>query len=165
MFRAWSPTFRASLGRGRIGCVLALVVLHQLPGLGELLVRHLEACTRATHPLDALVFLDLLTGPGEAVARFAEQLTRLPHPRHRGGELVRGLAQDVVVLASLRPSVHAAWHAYPVPRTPVPQPLALVLHPAREPAMMRSPTSDASRPLLGRPWWPIAPVASGAWPG
>ena len=118
-------------------------------------------CTRATHPLDALVFLDVLPGQGEAVARFEEHLTRLPHTRHRCGELVRGLGHDVVVLASLRPSVHAAWHAYPVPRPPVPQPLAMVLHPAREPAMMRSPPPDASRPLLGRPCWPVATVGGG----
>jgi hypothetical protein len=82
VFRECRPAFSASIVRDRIGCVVALVVLHLLPGLGEVLVRHLEACTRATHALDALVFLDLLTGQAEALARFAEQLTRLPQALH-----------------------------------------------------------------------------------
>src|SRR5215208_4864845 len=88
--------------RGRIGGVLALVVLQLLPGLGEVLVRHLEERTCATHALDARVFLDVLPCPGEAVARVEEQLTSLTHTLHRCGELVRGLGHDVVVLASVR---------------------------------------------------------------
>jgi hypothetical protein len=90
---------------------VALVFLHLLTCLGELLVRSMEEFTRSTHTLDALVFLHLLACQGEAVARFVEQLTRLTHTLHRRVELVPHLGHDVFVLASLRRSVHDAWHA------------------------------------------------------
>jgi hypothetical protein len=87
------------------------VFLHLLACLGELLVRSMEELTRSTHALDARVLLQLLTCQSEAVARFVEQLTSLTHALHRCVELVRRLGHDVVVLASLRHSVHDAWHA------------------------------------------------------
>src|SRR5215218_2076669 len=118
-----APRVHRCIVRCRIDHVLALVVLQLLPGLGEVLARHLEERTRATCALDARVFLDVLPCPGEAVARVEEQLTSLPHTLHRCGEPVRGLGHDVVGLASLRQRVHAAWHAHPVPRPPVLQPL------------------------------------------
>ena len=90
---------------------MALVFLRLLTCLGELLVRSIEVLTRSTHALDALVFLYLLTRQGEAVAGFVEQLTSLTHALHRRVELVRRLGHDGFVLASLRRSVHDAWHA------------------------------------------------------
>ena len=71
----------------------------------------MEELTRSTHTLDALVFLRLLTYQGEVAARFVEQLTSLTHALHRRVGLVRRLGHDVFVLASLRQSVHDAWHA------------------------------------------------------
>src|SRR5215204_3036551 len=118
-----APRVRRCIVRGRIGYVLVLVVLQLLPGLGEVLARHMEERTRATHALDARVFLDVLPCPGEAVARVAEQLTSLTHALNRPVELVHGLDHDVVVLASLLQIVHAAWHSPPLPRTPLLHPL------------------------------------------
>jgi hypothetical protein len=105
------PGLHSVIVRGRTGCVVALVFLHLLTCLGELLVRSMEQLTRSTHALDALVLLQLLTCQSEAVARFVEQLTRLTHTLHRRVELVRRLGHDGFVLASLRRSVHDAWHA------------------------------------------------------
>ena len=91
--------------------VLHLGVLQRETCQGQLLVLSMEELTRSTHALDALVLLHLLTSQGEAMARFVEQLTRLTHALHRRVELVCRLGHDVFVLASLRQSVHDAWHA------------------------------------------------------
>ena len=120
-----SRAFTASSSVAGPACVLALVFVHLLTCLGELLVRDMEALTRSTHALDARVLLHLLACQGEAVARVVEQLTSLTHTLHRRVELVRRVGHDVFVLASLREGVHDAEHAQPVPLTPVPQPVLI----------------------------------------
>ena len=113
----------ASIVRGGTDGVWVLVVLHLLPGLRELVVCGSEEFTRLTHALEARVVLQLLPGPGEVVALVVEHLTRLTHALQRRVELVRRLGHDVVVPGSLRQGVHDAWHANPMPLTPVPPPL------------------------------------------
>jgi hypothetical protein len=101
----------ASIVRGRTDGAWVRVVLRLLTCLGEVLIRSVEALTRATHALEAFVFLDRLPCLGETVAGFVEHLTRLTHALHRRVELVRRVGHDVVVLTRLRHRIHDAWYA------------------------------------------------------
>jgi hypothetical protein len=96
-----SPRFRASIIRGRTDCVVALVLLHQLPGLSEALTLCKEELTRPTQALDVRVFLRLSTGLGEVVARFGEQFTCPTRALHWRLESLHRVGYGGFALASL----------------------------------------------------------------